>query len=26
VVGAVWFALGYQVWRNQLKNYASTGN
>jgi ABC-2 type transport system permease protein len=26
VVGAVWFALSYQFWRHELKNYASTGN
>ncbi|WP_024286641.1 ABC transporter permease [Cellulomonas sp. KRMCY2] len=26
VVGAIWFALGYQVWRRQLRSYASTGN
>jgi ABC-2 type transport system permease protein len=26
VVGAVWFFLGYEVWRHQLKTYSSTGN
>ena len=26
VVGALWFALGYQVWRRMLRTYASTGN
>lgn len=25
-VGLAWFCLGYQVWRRELRNYASTGN
>jgi len=26
LVGAIWFCLGYQVWRFQLRSYESTGN